>query len=301
MAVEGAGGAALGRAPPCRAADADADRPSNPPMPVRYLRMFNGFFTNTSMTSTYKVAFLRALADIGGYGSSPLAGGEWIGHLDGACGGPRQGGLRSGRNVVLDLNFVAVRFAKFYWDMEIGFGLLHVSPGSYTSRRPRRLRMAKLVRQEAQAYRPGSGAGDPDPCVPVPRLDELASGRFAGLRKRTVSVLRRDVLNAVIRDMPNLYEVVPGRQYILLDADMIPFMREYGPTLKRALNHKLAVMLERLNPEARHIATKTDEAPVAERVAAAKILAEPFSSAAPSAGRGRGAACAPDRRPPASF
>lgn len=300
MAVEGAGGAELGRAPPCRAA-ADADRPSHPPMSVMYLRMFNDFFTNTSMTSTYKVAFLRALADIGGYGSSPLAGGEWIGHLDGACGGPRQGGLRSGRNVVLDLNFVAVRFAKFYWDMEIGFGLLHVSPGSYTSRRPRRLRMAKLVRQEAQAYRPGSGAGDPDPCVPVPRLDELASGRFAGLRKRTVSVLRRDVLNAVIRDMPNLYEVVPGRQYILLDADMIPFMREYGPTLKRALNHKLAVMLERLNPEARHIATKTDEAPVAERVAAAKILAEPFSSAAPSAGRGRGAACAPDRRPPASF
>ena len=279
MAVEGVGGAALGRAPPCRAADAAADRPSNPPVPVRYLRMFNGFFTNTSMTSTYKVAFLRALADIGGYGSSPLAGGEWIGHLDGACGGSRQGGLlRSRRNVVLDLNFVAVRFAKFYWDMEIGFGLLHVSPGSYTSRRPRRLRMAKLVRQEAKEYRPGGGAGDPDPCVPVPRLDELASGRFAGLRKRTVSVLRRDVLNAVIHDMPDLYEVVPGRQYILLDADMIPFMREYGPTLKRALNHKLAVMLERLNPEARHIATKTDEAPVAERVAAAKSLAEPFST-----------------------
>ena len=31
--------------------------------------MFNGFFRDAAMTSTYKVALLRALADIGGYGA----------------------------------------------------------------------------------------------------------------------------------------------------------------------------------------------------------------------------------------
>lgn len=273
MAAGRARGAASSGAPPRPA----AGRPSDQSASARYLRMFNAFFTNTSMTSTYKVAFLRALSDIGGYGSSPLAGEEWIGHLDRPRSvGPRRGD-RGCRTVVVNLDFVAVRFAKFYWDMEVGFGLLHISPGNYTTRRPRRLRMAELVRQEAKSYRPDRGAGDHDPCVPVPRLDELASGRFADLRKRTVSVLQRDVLDAVLRDMPGLYEVNSGRRYVLLDADVIHFMLEYGPTLKRALNHKLAVLLERLNPEARHIATKTDEAPLAEKVAAARSLAESLS------------------------
>lgn len=256
--------------------------------------MFNEFFAGASMTSTYKVAFLRALADVGGHGSSRLVGDEWIGHLGGSRRAGGAGGQRHGRRtVVVDLEFVAARFAKFYWDMEVGFGLLHISPGSYTTRRPRRLRMAELVRQEAEAYRPGRGAGAPDPCVPVPRLDELASGRFDGLRKRTVAVLRRDVLDAVLRDMPDLYEVDPGRQHILLDPDIVVFMREYGPTLKRALNHKLAVLLERLNPEARHIATKTDEAPVAERVAAAEHLAKSLPPADRTARCGQGGGARP--------
>ena len=258
-------------------------RPPPAPSSVRYLRMFNEFFASASMTSTYKVAFLRALADVGGYGTSRLAGEEWIGHLDGSGRPPRpprqqpQGGRLT---MVMDLEFVAARFAKFYWDMEVGFGLLHIAPGAYVKRRPRRLRMAELVKRESEKYRPDRGAGDPDPCVPVPRIDELASSRFDDLRKKTVAVLRRDVLDAVLRDMPGMYEVDPGRQHILLDPDMVPFMREYGPTLKRALNHKLAVLLERLNPEARHIATKTDEAPVAERVAAAKNLARSLPPAA---------------------
>ena len=285
MAGSGTGDAPQGGAPP--RPGAGRPRPTSPS--VRYLRMFNGFFAGASMTSTYKVAFLRALADIGGHGSSRLVGEEWIGHLGGSgrAGGQRHGRRR--RTMVVDLEFVAARFAKFYWDMEVGFGLLHISPGSYTTRRPRRLRMAELVRQAAEAYRPPDrGAGEPDPCVPVPRLDELASGRFDGLRKRTVAVLRRDVLDAVLRDMPDLYEVDPGRQHILLDPDLVVFMREYGPTLKRALNHKLAVLLERLNPEARHIATKTDEAPVAERVAAAGHLAKSLPPADRTARCGQG-------------
>lgn len=96
---------------------------------------------------------------------------------------------------------------------------------------------------------------------------------MATLRSRTVAVIQRDVLDAVSRDMPGLYDVLPGRRHISFDADLVCFMREYGPTVKRALNHRLAVLLEGLNPDAIHVATKTDELPIAERVDAARRLA----------------------------
>ena len=229
--------------------------------------MFNRFFRSASMTSTYKVALLRSLADVGGYGASHLAGGHWIGRLC-ASGGA------SDCRLVMDLNFAAARFAKFYWDMEVGFGLLHIAPGSGVRRRPRRLLMSRLVADAAArraAAEEGGQAGLP--AVAVPRLDELASDDMSGLRSKTIAVIQRDVLDAVSRDMPGLYDVLPGRRHISFDADLVCFMREYGPTVKRALNHRLAVLLEGLNPDAVHVATKTDELPIAERVDAARRLA----------------------------
>ena len=253
-------------APPLRAESRPPPCGPYPPPPVRYIRMFNDFFDSASMTSTYKVAFLRSLADVGGYGLSCLIGEEWIGRLGGG----------SGNRMIMSLDFVAARFAKFYWDMEVGFGLLHISPGSGRRRRPRRLRMTELVRSASEEWAGRTGSQPAGECgmhEHVPRLSELASGSMEGLRARTVSVLCRDVLDATLKDMPGLYEVLPGRRHISFDTGLVYFMREYGPTVKRALNHKLAVLLERLNPEARHIATKTDEAPVGERIAAAGSLA----------------------------
>lgn len=256
------------------AASGDGDEGPHPS--VRYIRMFNGFFDNAAMTSTYKVALLRSLADVGGYGASSLAGGHWIGRLCGAGGG---GACR----LVMDLNFAAARFAKFYWDMEVGFGLLHIAPGSGIRRRPRRLLMSRLVADAAARRAAGVGAGEygDGPAAAAPRLDELASDGMAGLRSKTIAIIQRDVLDAVSRDMPGLYDVLPGRRHISFDADLVCFMREYGPTAKRALNHRLAVLLECLNPGAIHVATKTDELPIAERVDAARRLA---GDAAPGRG-----------------
>lgn len=196
------------------------------PPSVRYIRMFNGFFRDAAMTSTYKVALLRALADVGGYGGDCLAGGHWIGTLDGSGSG---GG---GGRMVMDLNFAAARFAKFYWDMEVGFGFLHIAPGSGIRRRPRRLLMSRLVAAEARRREDAAAAADPS-CA-VPSLDELASPAFDGLRKRTVAVIQRDVLDAVSRDMPGLYEVMPGRRHVSFGADLVCFMREYGPAVEGA-------------------------------------------------------------------
>ena len=274
-------GRAAGRDHAAATAPAARGAAAGPPPSVRYIRMFNGFFRDAAMTSTYKVALLRALADVGGYGAAALPGGQWLGML--------RGGGSSGSRIVMNLNFAAARFAKFYWDMEVGFGLLHIAPGSGVRRRPRRLLMSRLV-ADAAARR--VAAGDAGlPAAAVPRLDELASDGMSALRSKTVAVIQRDVLDAVSRDMPGLYEVLPGRVHIAFDADLVPFMREYGPTVKRALNHRLAVLLEGINPSAIHIATKTDEAPIAERVDAARMLAgaadtsvEPPADGAPGRG-----------------
>ena len=269
-------GCAVRRGRPRAAAAGD---PAGPPPSVRYIRMFNDFFRNAAMTSTYKVALLRALADVGGYGASRMPGGHWIGRLGGGGG--------SGCRLVMDLNFAAARFAKFYWDMEVGFGLLHIAPGSGVRRRPRRLLMSRLVADAAARRAAGVaadaavGAAECGPTAAVPRLDELASDGMSALRSRTVAVIQRDVLDAVSRDMPGLYEVLPGRHHIAFGADLVCFMREYGPTVKRALNHRLAVLLEGLNPSAIHVATKTDELSIAERVDAAKRLAGAAAVAAP--------------------
>lgn len=272
---DGRGGAAAAR--PGDGPGGEGGAGGGPPPSVRYIRLFNGFFRDAAMTSTYKVALLRALADVGGYGGDCLAGGQWIGTLNDGGGGGNNG---SGR-MVMDLNFAAARFAKFYWDMEVGFGFLHISPGSGIRRRPRRLLMSRLVATEAGRREAAGG-----PALAVPSLDDLASPEFDALRKRTVAVIQRDVLDAVSRDMPGLYEVMPGRRHVSFGADLVCFMREYGPSVKRALNHKLAVLLESLNPSAAHVATKTDEAPLSERVAAARRLA----GEAGRAGRGAGGA-----------
>ena len=272
--MPGAGGEGGGAARPGGEGGEGGEGGALPPS-VRYIRMFNGFFRDAAMTSTYKVALLRALADVGGYGGDCLAGGHWIGTLDGSGSG---GG---GGRMVMDLNFAAARFAKFYWDMEVGFAFLHIAPGSGIRRRPRRLLMSRLVAAEARRREDATAGGDPS-CA-VPSLDDLASPAFDGLRKRTVAVIQRDVLDAVSRDMPGLYEVMPGRRHVSFGADLVCFMREYGPAVKRALNHKLAVLLESINPSAAHVATKTDEAPLADRVDAARRLA---GAAASRQGRG---------------
>ena len=265
-------GCAAGRGR-ARAAAAAGGDPARLPPSVRYIRMFNDFFRNAAMTSTYKVALLRALADVGGYGASRMPGGHWIGRLGGGGG--------SGCRLVMDLNFAAARFAKFYWDMEVGFGLLRIAPGSGVRRRPRRLLMSRLVADAAARRAAGVAADAAADAAAVPRLDELASDGMSALRSRTVAVIQRDVLDAVSRDMPGLYEVLPGRRHIAFGADLVCFMREYGPTVKRALNHRLAVLLEGLNPSAIHVATKTDELSIAERVDAAKRLAGAAAGAAP--------------------
>ena len=59
---------------------------------------FNRFFSSKSLASTYKPTFVKCLLDLGDYKEDE--GSQWIEKQDGS--------------LIVDLNFVAARFLRYY-------------------------------------------------------------------------------------------------------------------------------------------------------------------------------------------
>lgn len=226
-----------------------------------YAEMFDGFFKESQMSSTYKPMFVRALADIGKYGQADLVGKQWI--------------CRGGDKVRLDLNFVAARLAMYYWDMEAAFAMRHTPERMADHKNPLHdIGIVKLVRnQEKQrrkkamkriiddmddytlanperASRKMGSAWEINP----PGLAELASEGMAEFRIEVIKSMQ-EVLDHLQSDMPVLYEWNKAERYIEFDAELMDFMKDSMHTIKQASCHMLACKLEKINPSARLIAT----------------------------------------------
>ena len=235
---------------------------------VKFIDMFNGFFTSSTTVSTYKMFFLRSFIDLGRFGEDDLVGKEWV--------------HREGDKIRLDLDFVAVRFARYYWDMEIAFHMRHMPERMADSDDPGqdvlnivkliRARSSDMVKQRVMAAMDGmnpdvindsrkiekeirSVLNRPNP----PTLEELASPSFESFRQDVIKhAIKPEVLVKILNDMPDLYERVLGQNHILLDSGIVPFLKKFSPMINKALNYILALHLEKYNPSARHIATKID-------------------------------------------
>ena len=245
----------------------DSDRPT-PETQVKFIDMFNDFFTSSIMAGTYKAVFLRSLVDLGKFGEDDLVGKEWI--------------HREGDKIRLDLDFVAVRFAKYYWDMEVAFHMRHMPEHMADSDDPSQdaLNIVKLIRKRSSdvvrrrvmatidEMNPGvlndpygvekeirDALSKPNP----PTLEELASAAFGDFRQDVINqAIKPQVLKNILNDMPDLYERVWGEDHILLDSDIVPFLKKFSLMINKALNYMLALHLEKYNPSARHISTKID-------------------------------------------
>jgi len=197
------------------------DKSRAPDPATGYVRMFNAFFANGDMTATYKPVFLKCLLDLGKYdahgGNGGLPGGEWV--------------EAGGDAILLDLNFVAARLVRYYWDMEDSFELRQTSnPGD--AKIIQIVRNARKARKSAQP----------------PTLDELASASCAKVRREAIThVIKKQVLAYLLTDMPSFYERLPGTDRIRLAPDTIPFFRRHRATILAGLNHKFAAHLEKLN------------------------------------------------------
>lgn len=217
---------------------------------IRYTRMFSEFFRNLNMSSTYKPVFLWAIVDVAKYGTGErLVGRQWVREEEG--------------KVYVELDFLAARFAKFYWDIIVGFEMRHTPERMPDQDDPEKdVNIVGIIRDELEAAkegRDGDSAGAGQPAVKPPSLEELASERMGPFRRKVIAeAIRPEVLRHLHDSAPGLYERRHGKSYIVLDMGMVEYMRDAEHTLRAALKYKLAKRLEGLNPAARHIAIKID-------------------------------------------
>ena len=211
----------------------------------RYLGLFNNFLTCGKQTSTYKAVFLRALTDIGKYEEVRLVGGNWIGHRD--------------AKTVLGLDFIAVRFIKYYWDMDVSFALRHLYNRSRGGKKMDRDAIVTLIEDEIKKMQKSQNETDSDMHKRPPTLEHLASEHMSHLRAKVIKqILERYVIKAILTDMKGLFQKV-GDGYIEFDSTLIEFMKRHSIIIKNALNYVIAKKLEKSNSEARHIAIKIDQ------------------------------------------
>ena len=244
-----------------------------------YARAFDRFFARPRMSSTYKPVLVSALVDAGRWEEDDrLEGRQWIRR-------------ESDGRISVGLDFVAVRFAKFYWDMAAGFGARHAPERMADADDPSRdvLNIVKVINEEiekrerAEVCRAAMAAGaDPGDVAEAaagaarraraggaggpPTLAELASDEMAAFRQRVVArAIKPEVLRHLQEGMPELYERDGDR--IVLDAEAVRYMGLAGAALKAGLSHMIAVLLEEVNPSMRHAASKVrQDVPYEERL-----------------------------------
>lgn len=236
---------------------------------ARYADAFDRFFAKPNLASTYKPVLAGALVDAGRWeDGGRLAGRQWIRAED------------SGR-ISVGLDFVAVRFAKFYWDMAAGFDARHMPERMADPDDPARdtLNIVKVINAEIKGWeedeiqRAAASAGSDPSAVSraaaeaarrvragfkPPTLERLASDDMAPFRQRVVAKsIKPEALRHLHDDMPELYDIVRGENRIVLDREALEYMGRYEATLRLALSQLIARHLEEVNPSMRHVAAKT--------------------------------------------
>lgn len=199
-------------------------------MTEKYLQMFNRFFNNEGrMSSTYKPVFLRALLDIGDLydseKSAKLIGRQWV--------------EQQNNQIIVDLNFIAARFAKYYWDMEYSFRLRQ-------SQDPQDANITRLIKAIHE------------PKKKPPTTKELSSDKMESFRKMVINKsIKREVLIHLRTDMKELYHKRDAKT-IVLDETVIEFLYTHKTLLRKGLNNVIAKYLEKLNRMTPQISNKID-------------------------------------------
>jgi len=197
---------------------------------IEFIKLFNRFASDRRFSGTYKPVFLKSLLDLGKYkedeSNGGLVGSEWVHMQD--------------DKVIVDLNFVATRFLKYYWDMEYSFKFRQSS-----NRNDANIR--KIIRRITVNE-------DKKP----PTREQIANSDNDELRKEVImESMKREVMKHILTPMPNLFEKVKGRPMsIKFDRNIIGFFDRHRDTVLSIINHKLVVELEKYNSMTPRIATK---------------------------------------------
>lgn len=197
---------------------------------LEFIGMF-GKFAKGKMSSTYKAVFLKCLLDLRHYDkgakTKQASKKEWVRISNG--------------EIVLDLNFVATRFLKYYWDMEYGFGFKQTSDRHDT-------RIQTIIKGLKHKY--------PKP----PTRAQLASNNNFNVRKNVIDeAMKPEVMKHLTKiDMPDLFSHEKGSTFIILDSKIMGFFNRHYNAVSTIINYKLVTELEKYNKVVPRIASKID-------------------------------------------
>ena len=187
-----------------------------------YLQKFNSFLSTSYFSSTYKLVFLKSLLKLADYqnsNSKSVIGHKWI--------------QQNGTTLKVDLNFIAVPFTKYYWDMFYKF----------------RLRQSQTKNQYGdddlnihKNFKDENGIAKKPPKT----ADELASDEYDSLRKKIIErSIRKEVL--IHLSPSGFYKIAKGKSHIIMDSRIISFFKKYRIILDSAINYKITKYLEGIN------------------------------------------------------
>ena len=204
----------------------------------KYDAMFTKFFNSAKLSSTYKPVFLRSLLDVGDLADESkkdkIVGRDWLKPTD--------------KRLVVDLNFIAVRFAKYYWDMEHRFKLRQ-------SQDRQDANILKVISAEIDSKKT-SGTETPYSRTKPPTTKALAGNSMSEFRTKVISKsIRPQVLVHLKRHMSGLYEKESANE-ISLDKSLIPYLNRNKVLLRNGLNYTIARYLEKINRGTPSIAKK---------------------------------------------
>lgn len=186
---------------------------------------FNRFFSSKTLASTYKPTFLKCLLDLGDY--RPDEGSQWV--------------KREGDDAIVDLNFVAARFLRYYHPLKFKFKLKQEATAKTIA-----------VYRILEEFKETIGTKS------VPPKSLLCSNRFSEVRQRTISEgIKPQVLKKLLNDC-KIYSVNKGSDTIVIHNDVIEYMKANKKVLEAALNHMIAEYLEKCNSSP-NISTKLEE------------------------------------------
>ena len=195
---------------------------------LEFIKMF-GSFARGKMSSTYKPVFLKCLLDVrhyvAGQDNDKLVGSKWV-HV-------------KGDKIILDLDFIATRFLKYYWDMEYSFKFRQSSD-----------------RQDANIRRIVQRLGMRKDKKPPTRA-QLANDENATLRQEVIRrSIKPEVMVHIKTNMKNLFQTEGRSTCITLNRNIIDFFNRHYGVVSNIINHKMVTELEKYNKMTPRIATK---------------------------------------------
>lgn len=182
----------------------------------KYLSRFTTFFNNEKLSSTYKPVFLKCLIPVSLYDKdlpSRLTGHQWISF--------------DGNDMKIDLNFIAIRYIKFYWELYAKFKLRQ-------SHSPQDANINRILKDVISDSK-------------IPTLQALAGKSYSSLRTDVIKYSIKPEVLIHLDDKKQLYFSTPHKNFITIDSSLASFFIKYRDILVPGLNYTITRYLEKIN------------------------------------------------------